>query len=117
MGAIAKESLAMAGLFEAEVLTELLLWRWAHPQRTDREYRRALLEDAAAALRQAIGGTALFEEVPAEETNLIAALYFVEWSALQSGAADADGTRQKWLDQFRHALPSCFCSHADLPPD
>ena len=117
MGAIAKESLAMAGLFEAEVLTELLLWRWEHPLRNDREFRRALLEDAAIALRQAIGGEALFEEVPAEETNLIAALYFVEWSALQSGEPDADGARQKWLDQLRRALPSCFCPHADLPPD
>jgi len=117
MSTIAKKSFAMTGLFEAEVLTELLLWRWEHPLRNDREFRRALLEDAATALRQAIDGEALCEEIPAEETNLIAALYFVEWSALQSGAEDADGSRRQWLVKLRRSLPSCFCAQEDLPPE
>jgi hypothetical protein len=105
-----------SGLFEAEALTELLLWRWDHPLKNDAELRGVLLESAAEALRRAIAGEPLFESVPAEETNLIAAIYFAEWSSLVNGGEDPNGTRQKWLDQLRRALPSCFCPQEDLPP-
>jgi len=82
VASIAQMSLSVAGLFEAEVLTELLLWRWDHPLRHDAEFRNNLLEDAAGALKLAIGGERLFESVPAAQTNLIAAIYYAEWSAL-----------------------------------
>lgn len=116
MTSIARRSLVVSGLFEAEVLTALLLWRWDHPFKDDAEFRNNLLENAAAALRRAIGGERLFESVPALETNLIAAIYFVEWSALADNAADSDGARRRWLDRFRQALPSCFCPQEDLLP-
>lgn len=116
MASIAQMSLTLAGLFEAEVLTELLLWRWNHPLRNDAEFRNNLLEDAAAALRRAIGGERLFGSVPASQTNLIAAIYYAEWTSLSDCGADPGGARQRWLDQLRRSLPSCFCPQEDLPP-
>ncbi len=114
MGSIVKESLAASGLFEAEVLTALMLWRWDHPFKDDAEFRNSLLECAAVALRRAADGEQLFETVPASETNLIAAIYYAEWNAVTSGEEDPQGLRQKWLDSVRRALPSCFCAHEDL---
>ena len=116
LGSIAEESLAAAGLFEAEVLTELLLWRWDHPLKNDAEFRNSVLEDAATALRRAVDGEQLIESVPAAEMNLIAALYYVEWNSLASGEQDPDRGRQRWLDRLRRSLPSCFCSQDDFPP-
>jgi len=113
---IAQKSLDMAGMFEAEVLTELLLWRWNHPLRADAEFRNSLLEDASAALRRAIGGETLFESVPAPQTNLIAAIYYAEWTSLSDRGEDPGGARHKWLDDLRRSLPSCFCAQEDLPP-
>ena len=116
MASIAQMSLTVAGLFEAEVLTELLLWRWDHPLGHDAEFRNNLLEDAAAALRRAIGREKLFESVPAAQTNLIAAIYYAEWSALEDRGEDPDGARSRWLDHLRQSLPSCFCAQENLPP-
>ena len=116
MASIAQMSLTVAGLFEAEVLTQLLLWRWDHPLRDDAEFRNNLLEDAAAALRRAVSGERLFESVPAAQTNLIAAIYYAEWSALSDRGEDPDGARSRWLDHLRQSLPSCFCAQEDLPP-
>ena len=116
MTSIAERSWAAAGLFEAEVLTELLLWRWGHPLKNDADFRTTLLEDAVVALRRAAGGEQLFDSVPPGETSLIAALYYAEWNAISIPGTDSDGARLRWLDQFRRALPSCFCSQEDLPP-
>jgi hypothetical protein len=116
MATIAKRSLAAASLFEAEVLTELLLWRWDHPHKADVEFRDNLLEGAAAVLRRAIAGEQFIESVPAAEMNLIAAIYYVEWSSISSGEEDPDGLRRRWLEHIRYSLPSCFCSQDDLPP-
>jgi len=113
---IAQKSFDLAGMFEAEVLTELLLWRWNHPLRHDAEFRNNLLEDAAAALRRAISGERLFDSVPAPETNLIAAICYAEWSSLEDGAEDPGGERHGWLEGLRRSLPSCFCAQEDLPP-
>jgi hypothetical protein len=116
MATIAEQSLSVSGLFEAEVLTGLLLWRWDHPLADDAEFCNDLLENAAAALRRAISGEKLFKSVPAPETNLIAAICYVEWASLEDGAADPDGARSRWLERVRRALPSCFCAQGDLPP-
>ena len=116
MDSIAQKSLDMTSMFEAEVLTGLLLWRWNHPLRDDAEFRNDLLENAAAALRLAIGGENLFDSVPAQETNLIAAICYAEWSTLADGAEDPGGERHRWLEDLRRSLPSCFCAQSDLPP-
>ena len=116
MSSIAENSLAAAGLFEAEVLTELLLWRWDHPLRQDAEFRNNLLENANTVLRRAVAGEQFIESVPSSEMNLIAAIYYVEWSLISNRDEDSDGVRRQWLDHVRRSLPSCFCSQADLPP-
>jgi hypothetical protein len=100
-------------MFEAEVLTDLLLWRWDHPFKGDNEFRENLLEDAATALRRSVAGEQLIESVPPSEMNLIAAIYYVEWSSLSSD--DTDDARRRWLDHVRRSLPSCFCPQSDLP--
>lgn len=116
MSSIAENSLTATGLFEAEVLTELLLWRWDHPLKQDAEFRNNLLEDATTVLRRAVAGEQLIESVPASEMNLIAAIHYVEWNSISNGDEDSDGARGQWLAHVRRSLPSCFCSQEDLPP-
>src|SRR5271169_4724874 len=111
---VAEGCLAFSGLFEAEVLVELMLRFWAHPHAADDEFRNNLLEGAADALRSCVAGEKILEEVPASETNFIAAMWYVEWSALASGSDDPQGQRQAWLEKIRKSLPSCFCPLDDL---
>jgi hypothetical protein len=113
---IAEKTLSFTGLFEAELLTELLLWRWDHPFKDDAEFRNDLLENAAAALKEAVEGQKLFDELPAAETNLVAAIFFAEWNALNMGREDPGGRRKEWLSRFRAAIPSCFHPQDDLTP-
>jgi len=116
VASIAKRSLAASGLFEAEVLTGLLLWRWEHPLKDDVEFRGVLLESAAEVLRRAAAGEQFLESVPALEMNLISAIWYVEWSSIQSPGEDQDGSRAEWLELLRRSLPSCFCAQEELPP-
>lgn len=112
---IAKRCLAFSGLFEAEVLTELVLRYWMHPLATDGDFRNDLLESAAGVLRSCVSGQKILEDVPASKTNFIAALWYAEWLAVESGSEDPQGERRVWLDKVRKALPSCFCSPDSLP--
>jgi hypothetical protein len=104
----------MSGLFEAEVLIELMLRYWEHPLASSHEFRNQLLEGASAALRGCVSGNKVIEEIPADQTSLIAAIWFVEWCAVSAGAEDPQGLRQRWLERVRQALPSCFCASDDL---
>jgi hypothetical protein len=61
---VAKKCLAFSGLFEAELLLELMLRFWEHPLAADRDFRNDLLENAADALRSSISGQQLIEEIP-----------------------------------------------------
>lgn len=108
---IAKESLRMTGLFEAEVLVELMLRYWKHPLAKDREFRSQVLEVAAQALRSAVKGHQLIEELPAKKMNLIASVWYVESVALQADPQISKAerrAREDWLKEVRRALPSCF---------
>jgi hypothetical protein len=109
---IAKKCLAFTGLFEAELLIELMLRNWAHPSAADAGFRNDLLEGAAEALRASVAGQQLMADVPPKHMNFVAATWYVEWSALASGAKDPRGKRKTWLKKIRRAIPSCFC-----PPD
>jgi hypothetical protein len=111
---LAQKCLAFSGLFEAELLIELMLRHWQHPLAGDRAFREQLVEGAAEALRVSIAGQVLIEDIPPEKMNFVAAVWYVEWSALQSGAEDADDKRQSWLESIRRAIPSCFCSPDEL---
>jgi hypothetical protein len=112
---IAEKCLEFSGLFEAELLLELMLRYWHHPLADDKEFRNDVLERAAEALRAAIGGETLIESVPAHELNFVAAVWYVEWASVSAGAEDPGGKRQEWLESVRGAVPSCFCAQEDLP--
>ena len=106
---VPKKCLAFSGLFEAELLVELMLRYWHHPWAADGEFRNNLLEGACEALRSSIAGERFMEDIPSEQMNFVAAVWYVEWSAVSNGAEDPQGERQAWLDKIRQAIPSCFC--------
>jgi hypothetical protein len=109
---IAEESLRMSGLFEAELLTELMMRHWNHPHANDLEYRTALLETAADILRLAISGTSVIDGVQPDKMNLVAALWCAEINFID-GFHEVNSPiveqRKAWTDAVRRAVPSCFC--------
>lgn len=109
---VAKKCLAFSGLFEAEVLIELMLRYWQHPLADDREFRNDLLESTAEVLRSCVAGEQVLEDISPEHTNFVLAVWYTEWNALASGEDDPQGQRQAWLERVRKSMPSCFC-----PPD
>ena len=113
---IARKSLELTGLFEAEVLVELMLRFWQHPLADDKEFRNDLLERTAEALRQAVSGGQVMADVEAENTNFIGALWYAEWSAIEEQQDETTEKRRAWLETVRRAMPSCFCSPDDLTP-
>jgi hypothetical protein len=109
---LTEKCLEVSGLFEAELLIELMLRYWSHPLAEDEEFRNALLEGAADVLRSCIGGEQVLEDIPPDQMNLVAAVWYVEWTTLNNGKEDPQGQRRFWLEKVRQAVPSCFC-----PPD
>jgi len=71
--------LAFTGLFEAELLIQLMLRYWEHPLAADSDYRNHLLESACEVLRSSIAGERLMEDIPPKQMN------FVALSGMQSG--------------------------------
>src|SRR5262245_35437612 len=112
---VAKRCLAFSGLFEAEMLVELMLRYWQHPLAAERDFRNGLLEGAADVLRTCVAGQQVMADLPPKQTNFIAAVWYVEWSALESGADDPQGQRRAWLEKVRQTIPSCFCPPEQLP--
>ncbi len=112
---VAKKCLAFSGLFEAELLLELMLRYSAHPLASDGEFRNNLLEGAAGVLRSSVAGQKLIEDIPPEHMNFIASVWYAEWNALASEAEDPGGQRQAWLESIQKAIPSCFCTPENLP--
>lgn len=115
----AEKSLVLCSLFESEVLVWLLLRNWHHPLSEDLHFRSALLESATEILVAASEtGQVFVEGLPAEDMNLIAALWYAENCALSEPDSMSDSNehvqRVAWLDRVKHALPSCFCSQDDL---
>jgi hypothetical protein len=102
----AERALLLANSFEAEVFVHLLLEKWKHPLSEDAEFRNDLLEGAAQALQESCDGLTLIEPLKPEDFNFIAAMWFVEWSALQASVGDLPfrSERQQWLEDIRHAL-------------
>lgn len=114
---VAKKVFEFMGLFESELLVELMLRFWRHPLADDREFRNDLLELATEALRTSIAGTQLIESLPPGDMNLIAAVYYAEWSNLANlgeNQVDYYLERNEWLRTVRHAVPSCFCRPDEL---
>jgi hypothetical protein len=116
---VAKESLRMTGLFEAELLIELMLRYWHHPLCNERWFCQQLLENAAEALRESVAGTQLIDGLKPKHMNLVAAAYYAEWSAVSSPQPDAATAvefreREEWLTAIRRAIPGCFCDPDEL---
>ena len=106
---IAKESFRITGLFEAELLVELMLRFWQHPFADDADFRNRLLENAASALQAAISGHKLIEDLKPDKMNLVAAVYYVESLDLfDDNEQDPDQleSRREWLEKVRRSLPS-----------
>jgi hypothetical protein len=81
---IAEKSFQITGIFEAELLVELMLRFWDHPFADNREYRQNLLESAAEALRSSMSGIQLHPNLKPDELNLVAAIWVVESTSLQT---------------------------------
>ena len=114
----AEESLRFTGLFESELLVELILRYWEHPRADDREFRNEILEAAAEALRASVDGQRLLEDVRPQNINLVAAIWYAEFLALGGDGGcsqDERVQRQEWLDKVRRAVPTCFCDPELLP--
>jgi hypothetical protein len=109
---VARRCLELASLFEAELLSELMLRYWKHPLADDPDFRNGLLEAATQALQHAADGGRLFDSLSPENTNLVAAIWYAEWAAMRTSAAEDSGEvhqqRERWLENVRRAVPSCF---------
>lgn len=109
---IAEESFRYSGLFEAELLLELMMRYWNHPHADNTIFRTNLLETAVEVLRLAIAGTSSVEGVKPEKMNLVAAIWCAEVLALDGVQEDSIATaelRKQWTEKVRRAVPSCFC--------
>lgn len=115
---MAKKCLAFTSLFEAELLVRLMLRTWGHPWADDEEFANGLLEDASEALRHAIRGETLIEGIPPAGLNFVAAVWYAEQCAVETGGIDPAivEARKAWLATVRRTLPSCFCDPTDLTP-
>jgi len=112
---IAKRCLAFSGLYEAELLLELMLRHWDHPCAADAVYRNDLLEEAMEVIRLSVSGKRVMEDISPENMNFVAAVWYCEWNARASGAMDPQGKRQTWLAAVKRSIPSCFCDPNLLP--
>lgn len=110
---VAKACLRFTGLFEAELLTELLLRFWHHPLADNPGFRSALLESAAEVLRASVDGQRLFQDLEPQNVNFVAALWHAESvSIMEPGEFPISERelREEWLNALLKSLPSCFCN-------
>lgn len=105
----------MTGLFEAELLIELMLRYWQHPFAEDSDFRLALLNNAADVLQSAVESPdddRMIQGLRGGMFNLVSATWYAEWCAVHEGREATESelaARQVWLETLRRALPSCFC--------
>src|SRR5262245_44609630 len=110
---VVRACLRFTGLFEAELLTELMLRFWEHPRANDADFRAGLLEAAAAVLKASSEGERLFDNLAPQNVNFVAAVWYAESVSIadESETTTAERElREKWLDSLVRALPSCFCN-------
>ena len=109
---VVEGAIDFSGLFESEVLIDLLLRCWEHPLADDEDFRNDLLESATQALHYAAAGNSLIDGLPASKTNFIAAIWYSESVALSVNSIEIPNEilekRKKWLGLIRRSIPSCF---------
>lgn len=111
---IAERCYTLSGLFEAELLVELMLRHWDHPLAADRDFRNELLESAVEVLKSSIRGEELVEGVPPHQVNLVTAIWFSEWSSVSQESGEHADARKRWLSKVRYSIPSCFSDQSTL---
>jgi len=107
-------AIRFCGLYEAELLVSLMLRYWNHPLAADDDLVKYLVEAAAEALSRSRNGEQLIEDIPPENMNFVAAVWYAEFcQAADSHGVHVEG-RRDWLATIRRAVPSCFCDPDDL---
>src|SRR5260370_41132615 len=96
---IASQCLSLSGLVEAELLTELMLRHWGHPFAQDAHFRNQLLETAVEVLKASVAGKELIKGIPAQEMNLVLALWYAEWNDVNLAEAEEAEKRNQWLEK------------------
>ena len=116
MKSIAEKSLVITSLFESEVFVQLMLWKWGHPFADDKAFANDLLEDASMILREAIEGVQVLPDIPANDLNFVAAVWYAERLAVDQERDEVESipAREAWLLAVRKTIPSCFCNPSDL---
>jgi len=110
---VAKACLRFTGLFEAELLTELMLRYWNHPRADDSSFRSGILEAAAEVLQASAVGERLFDELDPQNVNFVAAIWHAESVSLMAAGEMTPKERtlrENWLNSLLKAVPSCFCN-------
>ncbi len=109
---IAKTSLNFTGLYESELLVELMLRYWNHPNANDADFRNGLLETAAETLRAAVAGQPLIEGMPSDQMNLVSAIWIAERARIENDSdvnTEERAAVEAWLATLHRAVPACFC--------
>jgi hypothetical protein len=109
---VAERSLQFSGLFEVELLVELMLRQWGHPHADDPDFRNDLLETAVEILRAAVAGTSHIEGLKPEKMNLVSAIWCAEVISIDDNQDDEAAVierRKSWTEAVRRVIPSCFC--------
>jgi hypothetical protein len=109
---VARRCLELASLFEAELLTELMLRYWKYPLADAPDFRSDLLEAATQALQYAVYGGRLFDSLSPRIRT------WLSRSGMPSGQrcvlaqrrirARFTKQRERWLENVKRAIPSCF---------
>ena len=116
---IAEKCLEFTGLYEAELLVELMLRYWRHPRCDDMDFRANLLDAASELLLSAVGGKVQLRGIPSSQTSLVLGIWLAESIDLANdNAIDSieRPLRDEWLHSVRRAIPSCFCDPSALDP-
>ncbi len=107
-------AIRFCGLYEAELLVELMLRFWNHPNSADRDFRNYLVEAAAEVLERSRQGEQFIDNIKPMDMNFVAAVWYVE-SCQVTDLRDANATnRSEWLEKVRRSIPACFCDPRDL---
>jgi hypothetical protein len=114
---IAQVSLDFTGLYESELLTELMLRFWKHPSADDADFRYTVLETAAEALRASVAGQSLIEGLPPDQMNIVSAIWFAEFNRIENDpdmSSEEKSAVEDWLSKLRRSVPACFCDQEYL---
>lgn|GEM_PF-963820 len=109
---IAEQALSFTGMFEAELLTQLILREWKHPLAENEEFRNGVLEAAAQVLQSSVNGDQVAVDISPQNMNFVAALAIAETEMLDNDVTVSTAeraARESWIENMKRSIPSCFC--------